>query len=169
MALSIVGVDRDPGARGYLAGKVVQERLIADSGAPATIVRATQFFEFLRGIADGSEVDGVVRVAPVLLQPIAAAAVAQAVADAAAEARPGDAGVNAGLRVVEVAGPVRAPLAQFLQRVLDADADPRPVEVDVAAGYFGRDVVETSLVPVGEAELDALTLEEWLAARDISC
>ncbi|MDW4572138.1 NAD(P)H-binding protein [Microbacterium sp. M3] len=156
VALSVVGVDRDPGARGYLAGKVAQERLIAGGGVPATIVRATQFFEFLRDIADGSTVDGEVRVAPTLLQPVAAAAVARVVAEVAVAPAAGS---------VEVAGPERAPLGEFLRRVLDADGDALPVRVDATAGYFGRAVDETSLVPVGEARIDPLTLEEWLAAR----
>ena len=156
VALSIVGVDRDPDARGYLAGKVVQERLIRQSGVPFTIVRATQFYEFLSWIADASTVDGEVRVAPTALQPIAAAAVARIVTDAVTSAPAG---------AFDVAGPERAPLADFVRRVVAASGLPRSVVEDSAVGYFGRDVDGTSLVPVGEAHLDAETYEEWLAAR----
>lgn len=156
VALSIVGIDRNPDARGYLAGKVAQERLVAASAVPSTIVRATQFFEFLPQIADASTVDGEVRVGTALLQPVAAEAVARALADAA-EAAPGGA--------VDVAGPERAPLADFLRRDLAARGDARSVVVDPAAGYFGRVVGETSLVPAGDALIDGVGYEEWLAAR----
>jgi uncharacterized protein YbjT (DUF2867 family) len=157
VALSIVGIDRDPQARGYLAGKVVQERLISESGVPWTIVRATQFFEFLPQIADASTVDGEVRVGAALLQPVAADAVARALAHAA-EARAGGA--------VDVAGPERAPLGEFLRRDLAARGDARTVVVDPAAGYFGRVVAETSLVPVrDDAVIDGVTYDEWLLAR----
>lgn len=155
VALSIVGVDRDPAARGYLAGKVAQERLIEEGGVPYTIVRATQFFEFLTAIADGSEVDGVVRVAPVAMQPVAAAAVAKLLADAATAAP---------TPVVEIAGPERAPIADLVGRVLSSRGDARPVVSDAAVGYFGREVGETSLVPVAAGTIvDPLTLGEWLA------
>ncbi|WP_243075417.1 SDR family oxidoreductase [Microbacterium sp. SS28] len=156
VALSIVGIDRNPDASGYLAGKVAQERLIAESAVPSTIVRATQFFEFLAQIADASTVDGEVRVGTALLQPVAAQAVARALADAA-ETAPG--------RAFDVAGPERAPLADFLGRDLAARGDARPVVVDPAAGYFGRVVGETSLVPAGDAVIDQLAFEEWSAAR----
>ncbi|GAA5196283.1 SDR family oxidoreductase [Microbacterium jejuense] len=156
VALSIVGIDRNPEARGYLAGKVVQERLVAESPVPSTIVRATQFFEFLPQIADASTVDGEVRIGTALMQPVAAEAVARALADAA-EAPAGGA--------VDVAGPERAPLGDFLRRDLAARGDARSLVVDPAAGYFGRVVGETSLVPVGDAAIDDVTYEEWLAAR----
>lgn len=154
VTLSIVGVDRDPHARGYLAGKVAQEREILDGPVPHTIVRATQFFEFLPDIADGSEVDGVVRVAPVLMQPVAAAAVARAVADAATAEPAG---------VIEIAGPERAPIAALVRRLFAARGDAREVVEDPSVGYFGREVVETSLVPVGDAVIDPTTLDDWLA------
>ncbi|MCC2031710.1 SDR family oxidoreductase [Microbacterium allomyrinae] len=156
VALSIVGVDRDPDSPGYLAGKVVQERLIHEGGVPFTIVRATQFFEFLASIADASTVAGEVRLAPATMQPVAAAAVARAVADAAVAPAAG---------VVEVAGPERASIPSLVGRVLVAAGDSRPIVVDESMGYFGRDVDQTSLVPVGEAIIDSVTLEEWLVAR----
>ncbi|MEU1971525.1 SDR family oxidoreductase [Microbacterium sp. NPDC019599] len=156
VALSIVGVDRDPDAKGYQAGKVAQERLIKEGGVPFTIVRATQFFEFLAGIADASTVDGVVRVAPAPMQPIASAAVARAVADAAVAAPAG---------AIEVAGPERAPIGEVVSRVLHAAGDERRVVEDDTVGYFGREVGKASLVPVGEAIIDELTLDEWLAAQ----
>ncbi|MFH8251326.1 SDR family oxidoreductase [Microbacterium sp. B2969] len=155
VALSIVGVDRDPAARGYLAGKVVQERLIEEGGVPFTIVRATQFFEFLADIAEAGTVDGVVRITPSPMQPVAAAAVARTVADAATAAPAGS---------VEIAGPERAPISDLVARVLVAAGDGREVVADAGAGYFGREVGELSLVPVGEAVIDPETLEEWLAA-----
>lgn len=159
VALSIVGVDRDPAASGYMAGKVVQERLIHEGGVPFTIVRATQFFEFLAGVADASTVDGVVRVAPSAMQPVSSAAVARAVADAATTEPRG---------AVEVAGPERAPIAGFVSRILAAAGDPREIVEDATVGYFGRDVDDTSLVPVGQAVIDPETLDEWLAERAVA-
>jgi len=156
VALSIVGIDRNPEARGYLAGKVVQERLIGESAVPSTIVRATQFFEFLPQIADASTVDGEVRIGTALMQPVAAEAVARALADAAEAQTAG---------AVEIAGPERAPLAEFLRRDLSDRGDARAVVVDPAAGYFGRVVGETSLVPArDDAVIDAVGYEEWRAA-----
>ena len=153
VALSIAGTDRMPG-NGYFAAKVAQERAIIDSGLPYTVVRATQFMEFLGGIA-GAAADGdVVKLAPGQFQPIAADDVAALVADVAlAVPRNG---------VVEIAGPERAPLDEFIARYLKAVGDPRAVVRDPEARYFGGRVEELSLVPLGVARLGRTGMEEWL-------
>lgn len=153
VALSIAGTDRMPG-NGYFLAKVAQERAIIDSGLPYTVVRATQFMEFLGGIA-GAAADGdVVKLAPGQFQPIAADDVAALVADVAlAVPRNG---------VVEIAGPERAPLDEFIARYLKAVGDPRAVVRDPEARYFGGRVEELSLVPLGVARLGRTGMEEWL-------
>lgn len=153
VALSIAGTDRMPG-NGYFMAKVAQERAIIDSGLPYTVVRATQFMEFLGGIA-GAAADGdVVKLAPGQFQPIAADDVAALVADVAlAVPRNG---------VVEIAGPERAPLDEFIARYLKAVGDPRAVVRDPEARYFGGRVEELSLVPLGVARLGRIGMEEWL-------
>ena len=152
VALSIVGIDRSD--NGYFRAKVAQEKLIEASGIPYTIVRATQFLEFLGCIAD-SAVDGnVVRLPPVMFQPIAADDVAVAIADVALEVpRSG---------IVEIAGPERAPFNDIVARYLKAAGDPRQVLRDREARYFGGWVEERSLVPLGEARLGRTGLDEWL-------
>jgi uncharacterized protein YbjT (DUF2867 family) len=153
VALSIVGIERSPD-NGYFRAKAAQEKLIASSGIPYTIVRATQFQEFLRAIADASMVGGKVRLAPGLFQPIAADDVAAFVADAAlAPPRNG---------TVDIAGPERAPFNEIIARYLKAVGDPREVVRDPEARYWGGRVEERSLVPLGEARLGRIGLEEWL-------
>jgi len=151
VALSIVGIDRTD--NGYFRAKVAQEKLIRASGIPYTIVRATQFLEFLGGIAD-SAVDGnVVRLPPVMFQPIAADDVAVAIADVALEVpRSG---------IVEIAGPERAPFNDIVARYLKAAGDPRQVVSDPEARYWGGRVEAHSLVPVGEARLGRIGFDEW--------
>ncbi len=152
VALSIVGIDRTD--NGYFRAKVAQEKLIEASGVPYTIVRATQFLEFLRGIADLSAVGNTVRLPPVMFQPIAADDVAPLVAEAALAApRNG---------VVEIAGPERAPFNEIIARYLKAVGDPRQVVSDPAAQYWGGRVDERSLVPLSEARLGRIGLNEWL-------
>ncbi len=152
VALSIVAVDRTN--NGYFRAKVAQEHLIKNSGIPYTIVRATQFLEFLRGIADSSADGKTVRLPPILFQPIAADDVAANVADVALAApRNG---------IVEIAGPERAPFNQIIARYLKAVGDPRQVVSDPRAGYWGGKVEEHSLVPLGEARLGRIGLDEWL-------
>src|SRR6185312_1222880 len=125
--------------------KVAQEKLIVASGVPYTIVRATQFLEFLSGIAASGAVGNVVRISPGLFQPIAADDVAPVVAEVAvAEPRNG---------IVEIAGPERAPFYEIVARYLKAIGDPREVVSDPEARYFGGRVEERSLVPLGEARL----------------
>jgi len=153
VALSIVGTDRSPD-NGYFRAKVGQEKLIVASGIPYTIVRATQFMEFLRGIADSSAEGNKVRLAPGLFQPIAADDVAPIVAEVALAApRNG---------IVEIAGPERAPFNEIVARYLTAVGDSREVVRDPEARYWGGRVEERSLVPLGEARLGRIGLDEWL-------
>src|ERR1700761_7453113 len=144
VALSIVGTDRSPD-NGYFRAKVAQEKLIMASGVPYTIVRATQFMEFLGGIAASGADGNVVRISPGLFQPIAADDVAPIVAEVAfAPPRNG---------IVEIAGPERAPFNEIVARYLKGVGDQREVVRDPEAGYFGSRVEERSLVPLGEARL----------------
>ncbi|MBN3752175.1 SDR family oxidoreductase [Paraburkholderia sp. Tr-20389] len=153
VALSIVGTDRTP-ENGYFRAKVAQEKLVAASGIPYTIVRSTQFYEFLGGIADSSVDGDTVRLSPGLFQPIAADDVAGFVADAALAApRNG---------TVDIAGPERAPFDEIIARYLKAVGDTRRVVRDPEARYFGGLVDEHSLVPLGEALIGRIGLDEWL-------
>jgi uncharacterized protein YbjT (DUF2867 family) len=152
VALSIVGTDRSD--NGYFRAKVAQEKLIEASGIPYTIIRSTQFMEFLRAIADSSTHGNIVRISPGLFQPIAADDVAANVADVALAApRNG---------IVEIAGPERAPFNEFVARYLKAVGDPREVVRDPEARYYGGRVEERSLVPLGEARLGRVGFDEWL-------
>ena len=153
VALSIVGTDRTPD-NGYFRAKVAQERLIEKSGIPYTIIRSTQFLEFLGGIAASSTDGHTIRLSPGLFQPIAADDVGPIVADVALAApRNG---------IVEIAGPERAPFNDIVARYLKALGDPRAVVSDPEARYFGGRVEERSLVPLGEARLGRIGLDEWL-------
>jgi uncharacterized protein YbjT (DUF2867 family) len=153
VVLSIVGTDRSPD-NGYFRAKIAQEKLIEASNIPYTIIRATQFMEFLGGIADSSTDGNTVRLSPGLFQPIAAEDVAPLVAEVALAApRNG---------IVEIAGPERAPFNEIVARYLKAVGDPREVVCDPAARYWGGRVEERSLVPLGEARLGRIGLDEWL-------
>ena len=153
VALSIVGTDRTPD-NGYFRAKLAQEKLIAASGIPYTVIRATQFLEFLGSIAAMSADGNVVRLSPGLFQPIAADDVAAIIADVALAApRNG---------IVKIAGPERAPFNEIVARYLKALGDPRQVVRDPEARYFGGRVEERSLVPLGEARLGRIGLDEWL-------
>ena len=152
VALSIVAIDRTD--NGYFRAKVAQEKLIVASGVPYTIVRSTQFMEFLGGVANSAADGGNVRLPPVLFQPIAADDVAAFVAEAALAApRNG---------VIEIAGPERAPFNDIVARYLKAVGDPREVVADPEARYWGGRVEERSLVPLGEARLGRIGLDEWV-------
>jgi len=153
VALSIVGTDRTPD-NGYFRAKVAQEKLIKTSGIPYTVIRSTQFLEFLRGIAASSTDGNVVRLSPGLFQPIAADDVAAIVADVALAApRNG---------IVEIAGPERAPFNEIVAHYLKAVGDPRQVVSDPEARLFGGRVEQHSLVPLGEARLGRIGFDEWL-------
>ena len=152
VALSIVAIDRTD--NGYFRAKLAQEKLIEASGVPYTIIRATQFMEFLRGIADSSADGNIARLPPILFQPIAADDVGAIVGDVALAAPRGG--------IVEIAGPERAPFDEIVARYLKAVGDPRQVVSDPAARYWGGRVEELSLVPLGEARLGHISLDEWL-------
>ena len=152
VALSIVGIDRTDNS--YFRAKVAQEKLIEASGIPYTIIRSTQFLEFLGGIAASGADGDIIRLSPVLFQPIAADDVAAIVADVAlALPRNG---------IVEIAGPERAPFNEIVARYLKAVGDPRKVMSDPEARYWGGQVEERSLVPLGEARLGRIAFDEWL-------
>jgi uncharacterized protein YbjT (DUF2867 family) len=152
VALSIVGTDRSD--NGYFRAKVAQEKQIKASGIPYTIIRATQFLEFLGGIAASSADGNMVRLSPGLFQPIAADDVAPIVAEIALAAPQNG--------IVEIAGPERAPFDEIVARYLKAVGDPHEVVRDPEARYFGGRVEEFSLVPLGEARLGRIGLDEWL-------
>ena len=153
VALSIVGIDRTPD-NGYFRAKVAQEKLIETSGIPYTIIRSTQFLEFLGAIADSCADGNMVNLSPGLFQPVAADDVAAIVADVALAAP------QSGM--FEIAGPERAPFNEIVARYLKAVGDPREVVCDPEALYFGGRVEERSLVPLGEARLGRIGLDEWL-------
>jgi len=159
VAVSIVGTDRTP-ENGYFRAKVAQEKLIEASGIPYTIIRSTQFLEFLRGIADAGADGNKVRISPGLFQPIAADDVAANVADVALAApRNG---------IVEIAGPERAPFNEIIARYLKAVGDPREVVRDPEARYWGGRVDDRALVPLGEARLGRIGLDEWLRRSQVA-
>jgi uncharacterized protein YbjT (DUF2867 family) len=154
VALTIVGADRNPDS-GYLHAKVAQEQIIVASGVPYTIVRATQFFEFLETIADAATVDGVVHAPAAKLQPVAGDDVAATLAEIAVGSP-----ANA---IIDLAGPEALPMTDFLRRFLDATYDKRTVVEDPEARYFGALLDDRSIVPAGEARIGATTFPEWLS------
>ncbi|HWL51646.1 MAG TPA: SDR family oxidoreductase [Chthoniobacteraceae bacterium] len=156
VALSVVGTDRLQ-ASGYFRAKLVQENLIKASPIPYTIVRATQFFEFIASIAEGATRDGEVRLSPALMQPIYSSDVAAEVA-AAALAQP----LN-GTR--DIAGPEALPMTEVVGQYLRARNDPRRVVADAGVGYFGTPVDDRSLTPApaGHPHLAPTHLADWLA------
>ena len=156
VVLSIVGADRAPDS-GYMRAKVAQEQLVADGGVPYTIVRATQFFEFLGGIADSNTTDGTVRLPSANLQPIAVSDLAVFVADVV-EGSPANA-------MVEVAGPEAVGLDELIRRVLSATGDPRPVVTDDSVTYFGARIDDASLTPGPGARIGPTRLDDWLSRR----
>ncbi|MGN6140150.1 MAG: SDR family oxidoreductase [Ralstonia sp.] len=156
VALSIVGTDRMAG-NAYFTAKVAQEEAIEAAGVPYTIVRATQFMEFIGGIADFSTVAGTVRVGDGLFQPIAADDIAAILAQVALAAP-----LNG---TVDIAGPDRAPFAQIIARYLESIGDARQVVTDPDARYYGGLVEELSLVPLGEARIGRIGLDQWLGTQ----
>ena len=154
VALSIVGTDRLPGS-GYFRAKLAQEEAIRAASVPYTILRATQFFEFLGRIADSSTDGDTVHLPPVLIQPEAADDVAAALADVAVS-HP----VNG---IVELAGPEAFRFDELVRRVLQAKNDPRRVTADAQARYFGAELEEHSLTPGDNPRLAATRFEDWLS------
>lgn len=154
VALSVVGADRVP-TSGYLRAKVAQEKLIRESGIPYTIVRSTQFFEFLPGIVKSASNGNQVRASTGLLQPIASEDVADAVTDSALGAP-----VNG---IVEIAGPDKISLAALVGQFLSLTHDPHEVLADANAPYFGAVLEENSLVPWGDARLGKVNFPSWFA------
>jgi len=152
IALSIVGTDRLP-ENGYFRAKLAQERLIKASPIPYTIVHSTQFMEFLKGIADEATTGTVARLSPAAFQPIASDDVADVMADVAL-AKP----VNG---TIEIAGPERGRMNEIVGRYLKAINDPRKVEPDVHARYFGSELDDHSLVPSEGARLGKIGFADW--------
>jgi uncharacterized protein YbjT (DUF2867 family) len=154
VALSIVGVDLMQDS-GYMRAKKVQEDLIRQSGVPYTIIRSTQFLEFLSGIANQATEGNIVHISDVQFQPIAAEDVATFVAEAALEAP-----VNG---IKEIAGPGRYTMPELIARYLQDTNDPRKVTPNSNSQYYGAQIGFTSLVPAGQARLGAINYETWLA------
>jgi uncharacterized protein YbjT (DUF2867 family) len=156
VALSVVGTDRLLDS-GYFRAKSAQEKLIRESGRPYSIVHATQFFEFLKAIADFSTVDGEVRLPPVPFQPMAAEDVAAGVGRVAVG--------EPAMGIREIGGPEQFGLSELVRRALAGRGDPRAVVTDEQALYFGIRVDERSLLPGPEAWLGEITFEKWFAQQ----
>jgi uncharacterized protein YbjT (DUF2867 family) len=154
VALSVVGSDGLPQS-GYLRAKVAQEKLIKDGPIPYTIVRATQFFEFTKRIADEATVDNRVLIPPVLFQPMAADDVASALARVATTSPQN--------RTIEIAGPEAFRFDELIRQRLATVNDPREVVADPQARYFGTELSDRSIVPGDTPELGETRFEEWLS------
>ena len=154
VALSVVGTQRLAGS-GYFRAKIAQEKLIGSGPIPYSIVHATQFFEFVARIADGATDGTTVRLAPVLIQPMAADDVASVVGRVTVGPP-----VNG---IVEVAGPQQFRLDELVRRALSARDDPREVVADPHAPYFGTELQERTLLPDADAELARTSYDEWLS------
>jgi uncharacterized protein YbjT (DUF2867 family) len=153
VALSVVGIDRLPDS-GYFRAKVAQEEIVKAGPIPYTIVRATQFFEFIGRIADSSTDGDTVRLSPALVRPESADDVASTLADVAVGAPLND--------TVELAGPEAFRLDELARRVLSANDDPRRVTADVHARYFGAELDDRSLTPGDDARIAPTRFEDWL-------
>jgi uncharacterized protein YbjT (DUF2867 family) len=154
VALSVVGTERMPG-NGYFRAKIAQERLIEKSGVPFSLVHATQFFEFVRNIADEAADGDRVRIAPVLFQPMAGDDVARAV---------GAVSVGTPLNGrIEIAGPEQFRMDEFFREALAGWGDPREVVTDPHARYFGSTPGERTLVPDDGATLGEIRYRDWAA------
>ena len=162
VALSVVGTrelsqggDPETTTAGYFRAKLAQEILIQSSGIPYSIVHATQFYEFIKSVADAATDGTTVRLPSVLFQPMAADDVARAVARTA---------VGAAMNgVLEIGGPEQFRFDELIRRILAAKQDPREVVTDQGAGYFGIAVGERTLVPADGATLGEIRLDDWLA------
>jgi uncharacterized protein YbjT (DUF2867 family) len=154
VALSVVGTERLLES-GYFRAKLAQEKLIIASGMPYTILRATQFFEFVGGIAQEATKGEEIRLSPALIQPIWSGDVAAAAADLAV-AQP----ING---MIEVAGPEALPLDELVRRFVQISKDPRKVVPDVHARYFGTALNDQSLTPGKNPRLSSTHFEAWLS------
>jgi len=159
VALSVVGTDRLTES-GYMRAKIAQEKLIEQSSIPYSIIHATQFFEFTKSIADGATDGDRVRLAPVLIQPMAAEDVATEVTKVAVGAP-----VNG---IVEVGGPEQFRLDEIVRRYLAAREDPRSVIADPQARYYGAVLGERTLVPEKNATIGETRFEDWLSHQFVS-
>ena len=161
IALSVVGSDRLPDS-GYLRAKIAQEELIMGSGIPYTIIRSTQFFEFVGGIAQSATQGdatggGTVRLSPAHLQPVASDDVAALVARVAIMAPANG--------IIELAGPERIGLDDLVRRYFTVTRDPRKVVTDVHARYFGTELNDKSLTPGDNPHLGTITYQDWLSRQ----
>ena len=158
VALSIVGCDRAPDS-GYMRAKIAQEKVIEESGAPYSVVRATQFFEFVGGIADSMTDGDTVRAPHAAFQPIAAADVATGVTRAAT----GDP-ING---IINIAGPEKRGMDDFIRTQLAETSDARPVVSDAQARYYGAMLDDRSIVPVDGENLTIFPTRftDWLSSR----
>jgi len=154
VALSVVGAERLTES-GYFRAKIAQEKLIKRGSIPYSLLHATQFFEFVKSIADAATDGDTARLAPVLIQPMAADDVAVAVAKVTVGAPLND--------TVEIAGPQQFRLDDLIRQGLRALGDPREVVADAHARYFGAELGERTLLPGERAELGATQFEDWLA------
>jgi uncharacterized protein YbjT (DUF2867 family) len=154
VALSVVGTDRLPDS-GYFRAKVAQEEVVKAGTVPYTILRATQFFEFIGRVVDSGTDGNTVRVPPALIQPAAGDDVAAALADVAENPA-----VNG---TVELAGPEQIRLDELARRVLRANNDPRQVTADVHARYFGVELDDQSLTPGNNPRIAPTSFDDWLS------
>jgi len=161
VALSIVGSERIPDS-GYMRAKVVQEKLIKEGSIPYSIIHSTQFFEFVKRIADEATTGNSVHLPPVLFQPIAADDVVSALGKVTTSSPLNGA--------IEIAGPEQFRFDELVRQRLRGLNDPREVIADPHARYFGAEMSENSLVPVGDAQLGETRFEDWLnlAAKSAS-
>ena len=156
IALSVVGTERLPDSA-YLRAKMAQEQLIKDSGVPFTIVHSTQFFEFLKSIAQSATEGETVRLSPAFFQPISSDDVAAAMTEVA---------IGTPLNgTLEIAGPEKFRMAELVQRILSSKNDPRTVVADVHARYFGTELTDDSLIPGKNARLGSTNLDTWLGRQ----
>jgi uncharacterized protein YbjT (DUF2867 family) len=159
VALSIVGSERLPDS-GYLRAKLAQEELVKLSGIPYSILRSTQFFEFASRIAKDGTIDNEVHISTGLIQPIASDETVDALTDVV---------INKPLNAtVEVGGPVRMPMSEFIRYYLTATEDSRQLVPDEHALYFGAELNETSLVTSENARLGKIKYEDWLRTQLVS-
>jgi uncharacterized protein YbjT (DUF2867 family) len=154
LALSVVGTDRMP-QNGYLRAKMAQESLIKSSGIQYTILRATQFFEFVNAIVQHSADGDVIRISPALVQPVAADDVVAALAELTV--------IPPSNRTIEVAGPEQLPLDKLAREMLAAHSDARTVIADIHARYFGAELNDKSLTASNGSRIGPTTFKDWLS------